>query len=377
MGLAALVPVWTAGCSSHWVYTFVEAENLARDKEKPIFVLYRDPFDPRSGEMYETVRSPQAAELLKNMICCTLVTEYNPNRRFMAQYGVLEAPAITIIHPDGTYHSRSGPVTLKQLGEFIRQSQGPGAQPNVDIQIPRPTDYLLHAEGDYDAAMAAAARRHRNLLIVYKWWLDPDSTELLHRMARPEVAARVTEAVHCVLDWDYIPNRKHVERYGIARYPALIVVHPDGTSQKLEGLAPVDQIVGFLSRSLAYVTRPRPRPRPSTPRPAVDWQTDFARARVASQRSGLGLFVFCHSPTSNESLRMDAFLADPQIRGIFNDAIRCRVNWSDSRVRKLMAQYGVLRAPGFVAIRPDGAFVARQGVVSKTDLRQMHDYLNR
>jgi len=42
-----------------------------------------------------------------------------------------------------------------------------------------------------------------------------------------------------------------------------------------------------------------------------------------------------------------------------------------------MAQYGVLRAPGFVAIRPDGAFVARQGVVSKTDLGQMHDYLNR
>lgn len=373
-----MVLMYASGCGPQWTYTFVEAEKLARDNEKPIFVFYRDPFDPKSGQMFEMIRSPQAAELLKGMVCCTLVTEYNPNRRFVAQYGIQEAPAVVIVHPDGTYHSRPGIVDFEQFREFITQSKPPGAKPAVDIQIPRPTDYLLHAEGDFEDALAAARRQNRKLLIVYKWWLDADSTEFIRRMSRPEVAARVSEAVHCILDWDYVPNRKFVEQYGVSTYPSLIVVHQDGTADKLQGLATVEQIVGFLSKSLSQATRQRTQAAAPVRRPVIrDWDVDFARARIKSQRLGQGLFVFCHSPVSNESLRMDAMLSGAEAREILRGVIKCRVNWTSPRLREMMARYGVHRAPGFAAIRPNGNFASRQGVVSLGDIRQLRDYLSR
>jgi len=377
----APVLLWTAiatlssGCGPQWVYTFVEAEKLARDKEEPVFVFYRDPFDPKSGQMFETVQSPEATALLQNMVTCTLVTEYNPNRRFMAQYNVIEAPAMTIIHPDGTYHSRSGPAGLAEIREFIQTSKPPGKRPSVDIQVPRPTDYILRAEGDYNDALAAAKRQNRKLMIVYKWWLDADSTELIRRMSRPEVAARVGSAVHCVLDSDYVPNRKYVSQYGVARYPAIIVVHQDGTSDKLEGLSTVDQIVGFLSQAMSQPAKPQTRAyRP--PRVLDDWSQDFVRSRIQSQRTNTGLIVFCHSPMSNESLRMDALLSDPQARSILSGTIKCRVNFSSPDMRQLMADYGVHNAPGYAAIRPDGVFASRQGIISYDDLQHLRRFLD-
>lgn len=373
--LMITVASFASGCGPQWVYTFVEAEKLARDKEKPIFVFYRDPFDPKSGQMFETVQSPEAVALLQNMVTCTLVTEYNPNRRFMAQYNVIEAPAMTIIHPDGTYHSQNGTAGLAEIREFIQSSQPPGEKPSVDIQVPRPTDYILRAEGDYDNALAAANRQNRKLLIVYKWWLDADSTELIRRMSRPEVAARVGGAVHCVLDSDYVPNRKYVSQYGVDQYPAIIVVHQDGTADKLEGLSTVDQIVGFLSRALSQPASRQPRVS-RTPRVLDDWSQDFVRSRIQSQRTNTGLFVFCHSPMSNESLRMDAMLSDTQARSILSGAIKCRVNFSSPDMRQLMADYGVHNAPGYAAIRPDGVFASRQGVISYDDLQHLRRFLD-
>ena len=236
------------GCGPKWVYTFVEAENIARPADRPILVFYRDHLDVASGQMMEMLARPEITRLTNGTVLCSLVSEYDPNRRFVAQYGVVTPPALVVVHPDGTYHAYTGPPNIEQMAKFLTEAKPPGKQPNVDIQIPRPTDFLIRAEGIYERAVATAERQNRRLLIIYKWWLDGTSTELLKRMTRPEVASRCTETVNCVLDWDYVPNRAHAAQYGVTSYPAIILVDRNGEYRVLEGMASVEEIVRFLTR---------------------------------------------------------------------------------------------------------------------------------
>lgn len=378
---AVLALAGLSGCGPHWVYTFVEAENLARPREKPIFVCYRDPFDPVSGRMFDILSTPEAGDLVKNMVCCTLVTEYDPNRRFMAQYGCNDAPAMVIIHPDGTYHSRPGPLDdMQQLRAFVESAKPPGQKPNVDIQIPRPSDWVVRAEGDYEVAVQKAKRQNRKMIVVYKWWLDASSTELLRRLLRPEVAARTTETINCVLDWDYIPNRAFVSRYGVTQFPAIIVVHQDGSHQAHNGLASTEEIARFLTRALTSSGSGGAGARSSVSSPTASggysWISDFQQARSQAQRSGKGLFIFYRSSLSDESSHMAQLLETPDVARLFSGVVQCRLDWSESRNRDLMMEFNVPRAPGFVVMRPDGAFSSRYGTVVQADLKQMRDFLD-
>lgn len=381
MGLALMMPAALTGCGPHWVYTFVEAENIARPREQTIFVCYRDPFDPISGRMFDIISSPDAGDLLKSMVCCTLVTEYDPNRRFMAQYGCNDAPAMVVIHPDGTYHARPGPLDdIQQLRMFLESAKPPGQKPNVDIQIPRPSDWVVRAEGDYEVALQKAKRQNRKMIVVYKWWLDASSTEFLRRLLRPEVAARTTETVNCVLDWDFVPNRTFVSRYGVSQFPAIVVVHQDGSYQAHNGLASTEEIARFLTRALTSSGSGGAGARSSTPsgtsEGTYNWIGDFQKARVQSQRSGRGLFIFYRSSLSDESSHMSQLLDTPDVARLFEGTVNCRLDWSDSRNRDLMMEFNVPRAPGFVVMRPDGAFSSRFGTVVPADLRQMRDFLD-
>ena len=50
----------------------------------------------------------------------TLDWGYPPNRRFMIQYGVTNVPALVIVKPDGTHHTRQGRMTPAQVISFVR-----------------------------------------------------------------------------------------------------------------------------------------------------------------------------------------------------------------------------------------------------------------
>jgi hypothetical protein len=250
-GAAILLALLVGGCGPPWVYSYVEAEKLGKAAERPILVFYRDHLDPQCGQMLKTLNTTATRVTNhRNMVRCSLLTAYNPDRRYVAQYGVTSAPALIVIHPDGTYHSRMGSGTAEEVMEFLENATPPGSTPNLDIQVVRPTDYLARAEGTYEKALGKARRQNRKLLIIYKWWLDGDSTEMIRRMMRPEVAARCSETINCILDWDYVPNRRHVGQHGVSRYPALIIVHQDGRADVREGLMPTEEIVRFLTQVL-------------------------------------------------------------------------------------------------------------------------------
>jgi hypothetical protein len=363
-----------AGCGSKWTYSYIEAERKAAAEERDILVIYRDHLDFSSADLEDAMQSPVLEPVTKDYVLCSLVSAYAPNRRYVAQFGVASPPAVIVVHPDGTYHAQTERLTPEDIRSFLAGAQAPGQRADRDIAVPRATDYLLRAEGVYERAVEKANRLNRPLLIIYKWWLDDESTRLIARMSRPEVAARCASAVHCILDWDYVPNRRHVARYGVGRYPAIIVVHRDGSADVLDGPASAERIIGFLSRTLPPVSHPTADAAVSPAKPAWRWFSDYERARARARTSGAGLFVFVHNPTDEASARVMRLLQSDEAADLLSHTVNCSL--TDRPVtRELLAVHSIERAPTCLAIRPDGDSRKREGVITMDDLRELADYL--
>jgi hypothetical protein len=399
------------GCGSAWKYNYVDAERAAANQARDLFICYRDHLDLGSADLDEAVKSPALAPVLKNYVLCSLVSAYAPNRKYLAQFGVTAPPAVVVLHTDGTYHAKTEDLTPAAIREFVASAQAPGRTPRRDISVPRATDFLIHAEGVYDNAAEKAQRLNRDLLIVYKWWLDEDSTKLIARMSRPEVAARCTRTVNCVLDWDYVPNRKVAARYGVRDYPAIIVVRRDGRSEVLEGLVGIERIVAFLNRALSggpvgrsARTAGDASPAPggangessaerrsfgakaarsssegesvaATAKPGWRWSNNFERARDRARERNQGLFVFIHDPTDATSARVMRVLQSDAAASLLADTVNCSLP-AGARA-ELADTYGIAQLPTCLALKPDGAFATRQGVLTLEDIRQLADFLAR
>ncbi|HRX83399.1 MAG TPA: hypothetical protein P5572_00105 [Phycisphaerae bacterium] len=364
-----------SGCASaRWTYNYPDAERAAAAQERDLLIFYRDHLDLSSADLDDMLESPALAPALKNYVLCSLVAAYAPNRRYVAQFGVTTPPALIVVHPDGTYHAKTDSFTPEAITAFLASAKAPGAKPTRDISVPRPTDFLLHAEGVYERAVEKADRLNRDLLIVYKWWLDDESTKLLARLSRPEVAVRCANTVTCILDWDYVPNRKYVAKYGVTRYPAIIVVHRDDTADVLEGPASVERIIGFLSRTLPGTTQPVPGAQLSAARPGWRWFTNLDRAQAQAERNETGLFIFVHDPTDATSAQMMQLLQSGEAADYLDKAVKCSLT-DDPEIRSMLSVYGVDAVPAFIAVRDDGNFRKASGAITLDDLRDLAQFL--
>jgi hypothetical protein len=238
------------GCgptASGWWLSYDEAQRAAQAQNQTLLVFYKNPFDPESGRMESVLELPAIRAQTRGMLRCMLLTEFEPNRRFVAQYRQDRAPALIVIHPDGTYHARGGPLSPEDTAQFLQSAAPPGSRPTLNPALPRTYEYRWI--NIYEDAVQEARRKNRKLLIVYKWWLSSESNELIRRIDQPEVARHFVDSVHCILDWDFIPNRQHAARYGVEKLPALILVQPDGTYDTLVGLHEISRIVRFAVES--------------------------------------------------------------------------------------------------------------------------------
>lgn len=234
-----------AACAPTWGYAYDESLSQARRQDRDLVVFYKDPLDGQSGLMRDVLESPTVSPLLRNKVRCALVPFYAPNRDFVSQYGIDEPPAIVIVHPDATYHALAGVHDEAEVRAFIESARPPGLEPNTDPRIP--TSRGFEYFNIFERAKEKAERQNRRLVIIYKWWLNPESTELVRRILRPEVSRYFDASVNCILDWDHVPNRAHVAEYGLTTYPAIVIVEPDGRFSTLKGLPAVEQIIRFVS----------------------------------------------------------------------------------------------------------------------------------
>ncbi len=235
-----------SGCgpTRAWQYDYDAAVRQARSRQRDLLILYKDPLDAESGIVRDTLQSAAARVEADGKVWCMLVPFHAPSRRFMAQYGVFEAPAIVVVHPDSTYHALSGVPTEDDVVVFLKAAKGPGKAPTINPQVPHRATFSHF--NIYERAQSTARNQNRRLLIVYKWWLDGRSSTLIQRLSRPHVAVQLAETVKCLLDWDHIANRGHVAKYGVRDFPALILVEPDGAYRVLRGLRTADEIIRFI-----------------------------------------------------------------------------------------------------------------------------------
>lgn len=237
--LAALL----GGCAPVWNLDYDVAMRSARARERDVLVFYKDPLEPTSGQLRDHLQSPSVAPLLEQKVLCVLVPHYPPNRLFVAQFGVDQPPALIVVHFDTTYHALSGLRNVDEIRNFLETAKPPGARPNLDARLPRHPDFQYH--NLFDRAREVAQQQNRRLVVLYKWWLHAESNELIHRVSRPEVMRYFRDSVNCILDWDFVPNREIMARYGVTSYPAVIIVEPNGESRLLTGLPSVEQIIKF------------------------------------------------------------------------------------------------------------------------------------
>jgi hypothetical protein len=359
------------GCAPQWYFSYTEAEQeRTRERQRgqngrDMLLFYKDHLDANSGRMQDVLQSPIVQPLIAPKIRCMLVQDFTPNQRYLAQYGVDAAPALVVVHPDGTYHARQGLLTPEQTRDFLHSAVGPGAAVKTDLQPLPVADYFWH--GAYEEAVDLAARQNRPLFVVYKWWLSTDSTELLNRLSQPRVRSHFTEMVQCLLDWDYVPNRAFVAQYGVSKVPAMIIVRPDGTYHTLVGLPTVDQIVRFSaaagSPGRAAPTRGRVGVAPSVP-----WQYNYERARATAEEEGRSLFIFCHSVFVEASNLSSRVFELPEATKLLAELVCCRLDWLVEKNRTVGAQFGVKAPPACIVLRPDGTYHARMEMATVDDL---------
>jgi hypothetical protein len=354
-----------SGCGSAWIDSYNLAEQVARSRETDLVLFYKDHLDPQSGQMAERLEDPHVQSALAGKVKCVLVTVFEPNAKFVAQYDVSSAPALIVVHPDQTYHAREGLMTVEQIVDFLRSAQAPGEKPELNPQLPR--EYQYQWIGIYEEALERAQRQNRKLFIVYKWWLSGESNELLRRLSKPEVARHVHDMTHCLLDWDYVPNRRHMASYGVQKVPAMVIVHQDGTYHAKEGLPEIADIVRFIVNARAPGQLPGWRARTDV-RAAYRWYADFDQAAIVARRQDKSLFVFYYSTFSDESNRMEQLLGQTEAAALFTDTVNCKLDWAIRKNRELVKAYGVDRVPAFVIVRPDGTYHTRVGSVDTVDL---------
>lgn len=364
--VAAVFLLGTTGCGPAWRYAYDEGLRQARREDRDLLVFYKDSLDVRSSRMRDVLETSAVQRLMLPMVRCVLVPSYAPNRAFMAQYGIQETPAIVVVHPDGTYHALAGVRPAQEVGSFLESARAPGKEPDLNPRIPQGQAFAYF--NIYERAVEKARRQNRRLVIIYKWWLDPDGTELIRRVSRPDVARYFADSVNCIMDWDHIPNRSHVRKYGVTSFPAIIIVEPDGTFRSLTGVPSVDRIIR-LAMSSRLSGEPAAANRGPDDKPPVVWFTDYDAASLAAQHTGRDLLVFFHSKVSAVSSAVAGLLDQPGLRPLLASVVNCRLDWSQRSNRERLARFGVKSVPACVLVRPDGSFEVLSGQVTADGLR--------
>ncbi|MCH8879882.1 MAG: thioredoxin family protein [Planctomycetes bacterium] len=232
------------GCNSPVLVNFSRAERLGKQQRKELFVYYESWLSIDCGEMKRQIQSLPVQQLLADKIVCILEESYEPNVRYVAQYGVHRYPAVILVHRDGTYHQRTGVMSAEGITNFLKTAAPPGQQPMINPQIPREIDYDW--EADYERAFEIAEQQHRPVFIFYKSVVSADANEMFGTLDRPDVAELFDDTVNCLLDWGYAPNRRFMTQYGVTNVPALVIVNPDGTHHARQGRMTAAQVISFV-----------------------------------------------------------------------------------------------------------------------------------
>ncbi len=245
-GCAIPLPRWGLG---GWVADYESAEKQVRRTGDELMIYYKHVTADHDDPMYEALKAPAVKRQTREYVRCVLSPSYEPDRRYVAQYGVERAPALIVIHRDGTYHAGTGVMTESQIVQFLNDAVGPGSKPAINPYILREPDYAWHRS--LEAAEEEARETGRSILIVLDRWPSRDWRRLKVMLARREVYSRVADMVHCRPGSMVTSAGGCAARFGVANLPAIVVVRPDGSHSNLELPTGYESIARFVDRAEA------------------------------------------------------------------------------------------------------------------------------
>ncbi len=231
---------WT---SSGWVADYDTAEQQVRESGSELLILFKDPRRGADDSVEKALDDEPIKGLISEYVRCRLFKSYEPDRRYVAQYGVRRAPALIVVHKDGTYHARSGAMPATEVAAFLSNSRPPGERPTINPNIPRRPHYDW--QRSIDEAEKIAMRTNQEILVVFHRSLSSDWLKLKKFFSRREVHARLADMVHCRIGFTKILASTHDTPFGILRLPALVIVRRDGTHGVLELPTCYEAIIRF------------------------------------------------------------------------------------------------------------------------------------
>lgn len=251
--------MWLREGGFRWETDHDTARRLQAQAERPLLIYYvagkRELNDATSAALDD----PAVQPMLDAYVRCRLFQEYEPDRRVVAQYGVERAPALIVVHADGTYHAHVGPVRAAEAAEWLRSAVPPGEQPTYNPLVPRRIVYHWH--DDIDEALSRGRETGRPVLVLAYDLLSKDVLRVDELMGAGIVHRRFADFVHCRVRAVLGLGAGAADRFGLKRLPALVIVRPDGGFDVLEAPQSAEEVVLFALRSDAAAATAAAHPR--------------------------------------------------------------------------------------------------------------------
>ncbi|MFQ5589542.1 MAG: hypothetical protein ACE5HE_00125 [Phycisphaerae bacterium] len=256
---AAAFSAFSAGCGPvrlrlhvGWLADYDTAESRVRETGRDMLIWYQDPRPGNTDPLEEVLRTPIIKSRIRGYVLCRLFKSYEPDRRYVAQFGVERAPALILVHTDGTCHSHSGLMSTETVYSFLLGAKAPGRAVMVNRHIPRRADYRWYRTPE--PARRAAEPTQRPILFVFHRRLTGDWWRLEKLLSRREVYQRLGDMVHCRVVTPIPWADVHISEFGALRLPALVIARHDGTYSILETPTSYEAVVRFADASQEHPT---------------------------------------------------------------------------------------------------------------------------
>lgn len=249
LGCAATSNVMKQLTPGDWVADYDTAEARVRESGQPLLIYYKGNHHRTRDPIRAALDEPGMSEPLAGFVRCTLFQAYEPDRRYVAQFGVERAPALIVVHRDGTYHATSGHLTSSKMASFVAGAKQPGKTSIHDPYIPRQPRYDWLSS--MDAAELAMIQSDRPILAVYARRFSNDWRKVRSLLDRPEIGRRLSGAIHCRIDVGTPLTETTITPFGALKLPAVAIARPDGSFETLELPTSADEFVRFVDRALA------------------------------------------------------------------------------------------------------------------------------
>lgn len=254
-GCASSLRTWR---SNGWYNDYEAAERAASDTGRNVLICYRDDRQGRDDVSATALRSPKLSHLTEKFVCCDLFRSYEPDRRYVGQFGVNRAPALILVRGDGTYHAMPGTSDVARIEAFLSEADTPGKPVTVDPYVVRQARYDW--SDSLETAESIARETGRPLFVVFYRTLSRDWSRLSKMLQRPEVGQRLNGAVPVRIGLWGLKADAYDTQFGALSLPALVLVQPDGSVQDLQLPASCEQIVRFIETAFAPTRAAEPSP---------------------------------------------------------------------------------------------------------------------